>query len=79
MENECLLVTCPHCGGDVLIYKKELNCCIFRHGIFKHNGEQIPPHSSKEDCERWKEEDMIYGCGKPFQIQDDKVKICDYI
>jgi DNA-directed RNA polymerase subunit RPC12/RpoP len=78
MEDE-MMIKCPHCEGDVLINKKELNCGIFRHGIFKHNGEQIPPHAMKEDCDRWKMEELIYGCGKPFQIQNDKVIVCDYI
>ncbi len=80
MEEEWICVKCPYCDGDIMIYLKEMNCRIFRHGIFKNNGEQIPPHASKEDCDRWKEGDLIYGCGKPFQIQEgNKIIKCDYI
>ncbi len=73
-----LEVECPHCKGIVII--EQLNCKIFRHGIFKHNGKQIPPHASKADCDTWVQKDTIWGCGKPFQInEDNKAVICDYI
>lgn len=71
---------CPHCQEFVWI--QELNCGIFRHGVFKHNFEQIPPHASKEDCDRFVIQGQIYGCGKPFQITrtpDWKITICEYI
>jgi hypothetical protein len=77
-----IYITCPHCGHLVAIEK--LNCCIFRHGIFKHNAQQIPPHSSKDECEKFINEKLIYGCGKPFKIikgsnNDFTAIICDYI
>jgi len=61
-----LVVICPHCQEPVLIEK--LNCCIFRHGIFKQNGEQINAHASKDLCDFYIQNDLILGCGKPFQI-----------
>ena len=49
----------------------------------KHNGIQINPHSPKELCEHYVNNDMIYGCGKPFMIKGDAnnliVEICDDI
>lgn len=60
------IIQCPHCQEYIIIL--ELNCKIFRHGIFKKTGEQIDPHSTKEDCERFVQENQIYGCGKPFRI-----------
>jgi hypothetical protein len=55
----------------------------------KHNGNQIDPHSSKDLCDYYVEKQLIFGCGKPFQIvinqnsknNDDKfiTVICDYI
>jgi hypothetical protein len=75
------IVKCPHCEDDIIIEK--LNCRIFRHGIFKKNGKQIPPHSKKEICDLLVEKDLIYGCGKPFKVilQDNVYTpiICDYI
>jgi hypothetical protein len=76
------IITCPHCD-DILIIS-ELNCCIFRHGIYKNSNQQIDPHLSEKKCNILIKNDLIYGCGKPFQIivQDDEtwiVKKCDYI
>ena len=72
------LVQCPHCEQWIEIV--ELNCRIFRCGVFKHNGQQIPPHSNKDDCDQWAQKQMIYGCGKPFQIDPSYCAIiCDYI
>ena len=73
-----ILVHCPHC--QQLIEIVELNCRIFRCGIFKQTGEQLPPHLPKIDCDRLV--DVIYGCGKPFIINESEpyvATICDYI
>jgi len=82
-----LVVQCPHCKEPVLIEK--LNCCIFRHGVLKINGKQIDAHARKDLCEFYIKKQLIFGCGKPFQIilndnstnDDDKfiAIICDYI
>jgi|Laugresbdmm110sn_1035088.scaffolds.fasta_scaffold110714_1 DNA-directed RNA polymerase subunit RPC12/RpoP len=82
-----LVVQCPHCKYPILI--EELNCRIFRHGVFKINGTQINPHASKELCDFYVQNDLILGCSKPFQIiqnensinNDDTfiAVICDYI
>jgi len=64
----------------------QINCGIFRHGIYKENGQQIGPHSSKELCDQAFSNGLIYGCGKPFSITKNPanpnvfiVAICDYI
>lgn len=73
-----LIVECPHCGASVII--EALNCRIFRHAIFKSTGMQINPHASKAECTKTISEDLIYGCGKPFQVNSDNVAVeCDYI
>jgi len=59
---------CPHCKQLVFLLKEEFNCKIYRHGVYKSNYKQIDPHLNKEECDRLKKEDLIYGCGKPFQI-----------
>lgn len=79
-------VVCPHCREYVWI--EETRCAIFRHGVFKHNGEQMPPHASKEECERWVAHGEILGCGRPFRVvvaqkatEDAPFEaiVCDYI
>jgi hypothetical protein len=76
-----IVVICPHCNNHVLI--EQLNCKIFRHGIFKCNNIQINPHSTKEECEYYIKNDLIYGCGKPFIIIENnnelKTEICEFI
>ena len=73
---------CPHCKGILIVMKNEINCCIFRHGIYKHDNTQLPPHSSKEVCDEFVKQGN-YGCGKPFKLSiengDVKIEICDYI
>jgi G:T-mismatch repair DNA endonuclease (very short patch repair protein) len=75
-----IVVQCPHCNCEVIIEK--LNCKIFRHGIFKKNGKQMNPHCPKSQCDKYVEKDLIYGCGKPFQVVKHdvyKAVACDYI
>ncbi len=79
MSNDPIIVECPHCKQLCEII--ELNCRIFRCGIFKSNNTQIPPHSSKEICDNLKARDLIFGCGKPFMVigEKHKVIVCGYI
>lgn len=71
-----MIVNCPHC--DISIQILELNCKIFRCGVYKENMKQIDPHMSKENIEKIK--DKIYGCGKPFKINEqNKPEKCGYI
>ena len=75
-----IIVSCPHCSQ--LIEIVELNCCIFRCGMYQENGEQLPPHLPKIECDRLAENGLIYGCGKPFlvKLEEEYVAIvCDYI
>ena len=72
-----LLVTCPNCKQFIII--EQLNCCIFRCGVYKQNGEQIPPHLEREKCLELVRERLIYGCGQAFKIIENKAEKCDYI
>ena len=83
MNSVDLCVMCPHCNNHILIYVKDINCAIFRHGILKCNRQQIEPHAIKRICDDLAKNDKIYGCGKPFKItkENDKyiAEICEYI
>ena len=84
MVNEFLQVECPHCFQVIIIMKNEINCAIFRHGVFKKNGLQMPPHLEKKFCDELFQKGLIYGCGKPFQlVKNEKNEIvpviCGYI
>jgi len=69
-------IECPHCQQKIWI--EEMNCGIFRCGVLKETGEQMLPHATKEECEIYLQKG-IYGCGKPFQIKNNIIFICDYI
>ena len=82
MEN--ILVKCPQCSDLVIINKKDFNCKIFRHGVYKKDNKQIDPHLNKQECDRLFNEKLIYGCGKPFRIiktaqEQYTVEECGYI
>lgn len=75
-----IIIECPHCKDEIIIMKKELNCRIFRHGIIKNTYIQMNPHESRDKCEKYKKEDLIFGCGKPFRINNKFIaEICEYI
>lgn len=76
-------IECPHCKLQIVIYKNEINCAIFRHGVLKNSGIQVGPHSSKEECDNLLKNELIYGCGKPFKLvkneKEYNVEMCEYI
>lgn len=84
-DDKSYVFECPHCELIVQVLEKELNCLIFRHGILKNNNTQINPHLSQNECERLSNDNLIYGCGKPFRLLKNtdneiyRVEICDYI
>ena len=80
-ESENFIIKCPNC--DDLIIIEELNCSIFRHGVIIESNEQIDQHSTKELCEYYIKNKLIYGCGKPYKIiineNNEYIPIkCDY-
>jgi len=76
-----LIIECPHCLQFIII--EQVNCGIFRHGVFIDSGKQIDPHADKQTCDSYIKNKKIYGCGKPYQLikegENYKVVICDYI
>lgn len=87
MKEDPLCIECPHCKDLVVVYRHEIRCKIFRHGVFKDTMKQMDPHTPKELCDAFAREDKIYGCGKPFQLvekikenkQTYEPEICGYI
>lgn len=76
-------ILCPNCNCKIII--EQINCGIFRHGYLKSTFEQINPHLSKNECDILINNNLIYGCGKPFRIILDQInntliiEICNYI
>jgi hypothetical protein len=61
-----IIITCPHCTNIIII--EQLNCHIFRHGVFKLDGKQISPHTPKELCDLYVKHENEY-----------IAQICDYV
>jgi hypothetical protein len=72
-KEQVYVFKCPHCHQDVQVPKSGINCKIFRHGVYKTNFDQIPPHSKKEVCDDLFNMGKIYGCGKPFIFDGNNV------
>jgi hypothetical protein len=70
---------CPNCAIYIIVFLKELNCKIFRCGVYKSNNQPINPHMPKNMCDELKKEDLIYGCSEPFTIREKYAEHCDYI
>lgn len=80
MSEEYIIVNCPHCEDIIIIYKNEINCKIFRHGIYKNSKKQIDPHLSESKCKSLVKSKKVYGCCKPFKLNHlNNAEICDYI
>lgn len=76
-----IFVTCPHCNAMIEVL--QINCGIFRHGVYKSSNRQINPHETKEVCDKLFVNELIYGCGKPFRLlmenNEYSTVTCDYI
>jgi hypothetical protein len=74
---------CPHCKEFLIVNTSEINCGIFRHGVFKETNQQINPHETKANCDMYVEKNIVYGCAGPFAITKKngqyEISICDYI
>jgi hypothetical protein len=76
---------CPHCYVGITVLKNQLNCKIFRCGEYRvdgpgyKEGDPIPPHLPKVECDRLVAENLIKGCGKPFIFKGEYVEKCEYI
>ena len=78
-DTDIFYFECPHCHSLCEVPRNEIRCTIFRHANFKKDLSFVPPHASKEECQRWLDNDLVYGCTKPFKFDGKKVEICGYI
>ena len=49
ISDNTIYFECPHCNILIMVYTHEIGCKIFRCGIYKTTGEQIPPHTDKKN------------------------------
>ena len=81
-DADIYIFECPHCNLSIQVERSQVNCRIFRHGVYKKNYEQVNPHLPKKECDSLVENKKVYGCCKPFEIitKDNKLFVteCDY-
>jgi hypothetical protein len=70
---------CPHCEMFCQVPREMINCKIFRHAINSETFEFMNPHAAKDVCEKWVSDGKIYGCGKPFILDENIALKCDYL
>jgi hypothetical protein len=75
-----VLTSCPKCGTTIQIFKRDINCRIFRCGIFKASNQPIAPHAAKAQIDAWLAQGRLHGCGQPFRLNaKNSAEVCDYI
>ena len=75
-------LNCPHCQEKFIVNEKDINCAIFRHAVYKNNMQPINPHASLDECTKLLNDNLVYGCAKPFKIIKNETYeaiICDYV
>jgi len=71
---------CEWCSTWFIVLANQINCGIFRHGVYKKNLNQpMNPHAPQKECETLVAAGKIYGCGKPLRWDGNKFHKCDYI
>jgi hypothetical protein len=82
-ESNLYQFSCPYCDIIIEVEKNQLNCKIFRCGIMKSNGIQVNPHTSKTECDYLSDNNLVWGCCKPFRFieveNNNYVEKCEYI
>ena len=72
ITDDLYIMTCPHCTMVSICLKTELNCKIFRCGIFKASFGQIGQHLTEEHARALKNADLIYGCSCQYMVDLNK-------
>ena len=83
-QDDAFTFSCPHCKDLVQVLRGDMNCQIFRHGVYRHSGQPLGPHTSEDKCRDVVNRGLVYGCAGPFRVRltDDTtgtVETCEYI
>jgi len=67
-EDDTYVFDCPRCGALIQVARGETNCRIFRHAVYAGTVDPIPPHTSRDECERLVAGGLVVGCAGPFRL-----------
>lgn len=65
--------TCAHCGGNIVVASADIACKIFRHATYRADGQPIPAHATKNECDKLVAAGLIWGCGGPLRLTDSTI------
>jgi hypothetical protein len=63
-----IVVHCPHCGLPAPVTAADIDKGALYHGTLKKNGRRLRDRVPAEWVQYLYDNDMIYGCGKPFFV-----------
>ena len=63
-----IVVHCPHCGLPAPVTATDIDNGAIYHGTLKKNGRQLRDRVPADWVQYLRDNDMIYGCGKPFLV-----------
>ena len=66
-----IMFTCPYeeCQGTITVAPNQINCGVFRHGVYKTSGRPVGAHLSQDKCLELVKQGKVYGCVQPFRIR----------
>lgn len=73
-----LILKCPYCGQENVIFENDKASKFYRCGIYKYNCLQIPFDKPPYFYEELVRQNLIFGCTKIFLLQDDKAITCNF-
>jgi hypothetical protein len=81
-KESLIMFTCPYeeCQGTITVAPNQINCGVFRHGVYKATGRPVGAHLSQDKCLELVRQGKVYGCVQPFRIRKiPKPSLCKLI
>lgn len=66
---------CPHCHSPFAVDKDNVNCREFICAQYKDKFDFVDPHLAQESINSLLNNGEIYGCGKKFYFDGERVEI----
>ena len=68
-DTKVFTYSCPHCEGIIITEYNQLNCKIFRHGVFIDTLKQIGCHANKIECDKIEKTILFMDVGNHMKLK----------